>query len=90
MKHILKCYLPICILLLSCDSIDNVKRQYEQLTSDTISLCLNQMMAVSYDGDDILQVKTNCMSNCAKKWSCLQIHLYVLHVILSKCQIGII
>ena len=57
MKHILKCYLPICILLLSCDSRDNVKRQYEQLTSDTISLCLNQMMAVSYDGDDILQVK---------------------------------
>mgnify|MGYP004460569751 CR=1 FL=1 len=67
MKHILKCYLPICILLLSCDSRDNVKRQYEQLTSDTISLCLNQMMAVSYDGDDILQVKTNCMSNCVKK-----------------------
>lgn len=67
MKHILKCYLPICILLLSCDSGDNIKRQYEQLTSDTISLCLNQMMAVSYDGDDILQVKTNCMSNCAKK-----------------------
>ena len=67
MKHILKCYLPICILLLSCDSRDNVKRQYEQLTSDTISLCLNQMMAVSYDGEDILQVKTNCMSNCVKK-----------------------
>ena len=67
MKHILKYYLPLCILLLSCDSRDNIKRQYEQLTSDTISLCLNQMMSVSYDGDDILQVKTNCMSNCAKK-----------------------
>ena len=90
MKHILKCYLPICILLLSCDSRDNVKRQYEQLTSDTISLCLNQMMAVSYDGDDILQVKTIAWAIVQKKWSCLQIHLYVLHVILSKCQIGII
>lgn len=67
MKYNLKYYLQICILLLSCNSGDDMKRQYDQLTSDTISLCLNQMMAVSYDGDDILQVKMNCMSNCTNK-----------------------
>ena len=66
MKRILIYCLQICVLLSSCDSRDNIRRQYELLASDTINLCINRMMAVSYNVDDILQVKKNCMSSCKK------------------------
>ena len=67
MKLMLKIHLLICIILLSCNSTDKIKREYEQIVSDTICLCLNQMLAVSYDDDDIAHVKSNCMSNRTKK-----------------------
>lgn len=67
MKQLLNIQLLVCMFLFSCNSRDIVEKEYEQLISDTICLCLDQMLVVSYDSCDIPQVKSNCMSNRTKK-----------------------